>query len=123
MDFGSLRMLAHQAAFSTMGVAATITRPEPDDTPITTTVIWLSSVTEDAFGGGMDLQRREAKRSFAVMRSAVPSMPRGSKLSAPDLPGGTVRRWRVDGVERAEPDQMRYRAVLDPDPYDTDPEL
>lgn len=120
MDFGSMRALAHEAAFGVMGVPATITRP--DDTPIVTSIIWLTSVTEDA-NSGMDLQRREAKRSFAVLRSAVSSVPRGSKLVAPDLPGGTVRRWRIDGVERAEPDQVRYRVVLDPDPYDTDPEL
>lgn len=118
-----MRALAHEAAFGVMGVAATITRPEPDDTPIETTVIWLTSVTEDGLGGGLDLKRVEAKRAFAVLRSAVPSMPRGSRLVAPDLPGGTVRRWRVDGIERAEPDQVRYRAVLDPDPYSVDPEL
>lgn len=108
--------------FSAFGVPATVTRPDPNDTPVATTIVWGSWLTEDALGGSQ-VQRREPKRVLSVRLDQVPTLPRGSVIEAAEVAGGTSKRWRVDGLERLETDLGRYVVVHDPEPFSAEPEL
>ena len=114
MDLGSLRTLAHDVSFSVHGVDATLTRPFPDEVPVTTKAIWLGPDT-DGVPAGSIFQKREARRVVALRRTDVASVPRGSLLEAPEYAGGTVQRWRVDGVHHTTPEQVRVPVVPDPE--------
>lgn len=99
MDLGSVQTLRLDASFSVLGVPATVTRPAPDDTPIATTGIWQSPLEEDA-PFGTDLNRREPRRVLALRRDSVPTLPRGTRVLAPEKPGGANKAWSVDGLEQ-----------------------
>lgn len=111
MDLGPLRTLALDIQFSTHGVAATVTRPAPDDTPIATTVIWLTPATDD---GGQDLSRREPRRILALKRADVPTVPRKTLITAPAKAGEADTTWRVDQIELVEVDQVRVVVIEEP---------
>lgn len=113
MDLGSLRSLARDVSFDTHGVDATVTRPFPDDAPITTRVIWVTATMEDV-PAGLDLQRREARRSLAVRRDDVPTVPRGTIVLAPEPEGGAAQRWRVENPLRSDTATVRVVVVADP---------
>lgn len=109
--------------FAAFGVPATVTRRLPlEETPITTTIIWSTWLTDDAVTGS-DLQRREPRRVVTVRLDQVPSLPRGSIILAPEVAGGIVKRWRVDGPDRLETDLARHVVVADPDPLTIEPEV
>lgn len=112
MGFGALRALVTSVNFSTFGVAVTIERPTLDAEPIEATGIWLTPRTEDV-PVGTEFQRRERRRVMALRATAVSSVPRGTVINAPETEGGTIRRWRVDGIDSQEPEQVRV--VLVPD--------
>ena len=86
MDLGPLRGLATELAFDAHGVPATVTRPFPDVTPIVTRGIWmtpgLSRPFTEAFPRDFALQRREPERVMALQRSAVPTVPKGTRIDA-----------------------------------------
>jgi hypothetical protein len=97
---------------SAFGVPATVTRPVPDDAPITTTGIWLQPL-EETRPVGADFQRRDPRKVLALPRSAVPTLPRATLIDAPEELGGAVKTWRVDGFERAtESDLWRATVVM-----------
>jgi hypothetical protein len=100
--------------FQAFGVPATVTRPHPDDTPITTTIVWGAWPTEDAVDG-FGLQRREPRRVLSIRYDQVPTLPRGSLVDAPEVLGGVTKRWRVDMPERLDPDIGRFVVIPDPD--------
>lgn len=114
MDLGSLRTLVHDVNFGVQGVDATLTRPFPDEVPVSTRVIWLGPDTEDV-PVGTAFQRRESRRVVAIRRTDVASVPRGSILEAPEYAGGPVQRWRVDGVHHTTPEHVRVTVVPDPE--------
>ena len=116
MDLGALRALVSDVNFSAHGVPATVTRPFPDDTPIETIGIWLTPITEDV-PLGVDFQKREARHVFALQRSTVPTVPRGTIILAPEWSHGTALRWRVDGHVQREADHTRVTVVPEPEPY------
>lgn len=92
------------------GVTATVTRPEPDDAAITTTAVWDTPGTaEVAFGG---VKRREPREVLGLPQSAVPTVPRHTRIVAPRTLGGAVRTWRVDGTDRLM-DDMTYVIVVE----------
>jgi len=93
------------------GVPATVTRPAPDDTPIETTGVWISPLTADAPGGGFELQRRERRYLLVLDRDTVPTVPRGTRVEAPERLDGTVRTWRVDSLERVDTDETRVWVI------------
>lgn len=99
------------AAFS---VAATVTRPQPNDTPITTEGIWLPEQTVDR-PGGSEFTRASRERVFCLDRS-IGRLPTGTVIEAAEESGGTVRRWIVDGVDREEHDLIRVLVVNDDRP-------
>lgn len=108
--------------FQAFGVSATVTRPAPDETPITTTVAWMTPQTVDGLIGG-SITRREARRIAALRLDEVPTVPRGTLIDAPEELGGEVKRWFVESVDRIEPDLGRYVVVHRPDPYAVEPDL
>lgn len=118
MDFGPLRDLVRDLNFTAHGVAATITI-QPQDGPeqtIETTVIWTAPLTEDMLG--MDgMQSRQPRRVMAVRKDEVPSLPRGSIVTAPPRAGEADARWKVDGIDRVEADHIRVVVVPDAEPY------
>lgn len=93
------------------GVAATVTRPAPDNTPIATTAIWLGA-EEDSQPYGTDFTRREPRRLLTLSRAALPTLLRGSLVEAPEVAGGTVQRWRVDGLAQPVDPEWWYALVM-----------
>lgn len=98
----------------TFGVPATVTVPGLP--VISTTAAWVPSQTDDypeAFStrGDKSPKRREPRRVLALSRAAVPSIPIGALISAPEQRGGAICAWRVDGFDRLEPDVVRVVVV------------
>lgn len=100
-----------QTAF---GRSATVTRPAPDDTPVTTDVVWMSPLTE-TFPGGATLGRREAVRALAIAKADVPVVPRRTRIVVAEIEGGTTRTWEVDTVDQIEADCTRVLVVPTPE--------
>lgn len=95
------------------GLAITVTRPAPDNTPVTTEGVWVPPLIEEQ-PVGSDLQRREPRKVLAIPRtSTLAKIPRGSTISAPEVLGGTNQTWRVDGYDRVEADLFRVIVILD----------
>ena len=101
--------------FDAFGVPAMVTRPAPNDTPIETTGVWVE-VAEMEVPSGLAFQRKEPQRLLALMRAEVPTVPRGTAVLAPEILGGAVLRWRVDGLDRADADHHRVYLIPDPEP-------
>jgi hypothetical protein len=98
------------AALDCFGLAATVTRPSPDDVPIETSAIWLpSSYLEEPLGA--EFGRVAAKRAMALSRADVPTLPLNTEIQAPEQLGGTVLRWRVDGYAGQHHDHHRAYVV------------
>jgi len=100
--------------FDAFGVPATVTRPVPDEFPIVTTGVWVSPEMVEA-ALGTDLSRTERQRMLALPTSAVPTVPRGTRIDAPELLGGAVKPWRVDALGPA--DAEIHRVIVVPDPF------
>lgn len=83
-------------------VDATVTRPAPNDTPVSTTGIWQRSLFEDQ-PVGSEFSSREPRRVIALRRDVLPELERGTLISAPEKPGGTPVDWQVDKIESLEP--------------------
>lgn len=92
------------------GVPATVTRPAPDDDPIATTGVWVSPIPDDV-PVGMEFQRRERRRVLALDRDAVPTVPRGTVITAPERDSEHAQTWRVDSLEQEDADHHRVRVV------------
>lgn len=90
-----------------LGVAAAVTRPGLDFTPITTTVIWGIEPVGDGQPYGTDFHRGEPRRTLTIAKADVPTMPRGTVIIAPEVEGESAKTWVVDGIERALADQWR----------------
>lgn len=113
MDLGPVRALVLDLNFGVHGVLATVTRPAPDNVPIETLGIWLQPVAEN-FPGGMDFQRREPQRVMALRTDEVPTVPRGTIITAPEKRGDAVQAWRVDGIDRYDADHVRVVVIPEP---------
>lgn len=100
--------------FSAFGVPATVTRPAPDDTPIETTVIWISPAMIDG-PAGFDLQRADRRRLLALRRDEVPTAPRGTLIDAPERDGDETLKWRVDSMDSVDADQIKVIVVPAPE--------
>jgi hypothetical protein len=94
------------------GVPVTVTRPAPNNTPISTTGIWVLPAPDPVPMGG-DLRRREPTHVLALSRADVPTMPSATSITAPERLGGTVKTWKFDRFDsEADPDYWRVRLVL-----------
>lgn len=107
----ALRALAFGISASVQGVAATVTRPSPDDTPVITQGVWLKELVEER-PVGRDFQRREPRRLMVLPRNVLATLPRGTVIEAAEQAGVVeVKTWTVDGF--AEPVEVdRWRAIL-----------
>src|SRR6185436_16430516 len=108
MDLGPLRALALDLTASAHGVTATVSRPAPDNAPIVTRGIWITFPLEEPRPYGTDFQRREPRRVLALPKSALATLPRGTIIVAADRVGGSIKTWRVDGLDpQVVPEQWR----------------
>lgn len=99
------------------GVPITVTRPAPDDDPYTAVGVWLPELMDEVpIGAGF--QRREPRRVLAVSLAAVPALPRGTIIDAPQLVDGYVQRWKVDAFDRLDGEHARVVVVPAPDAID-----
>jgi hypothetical protein len=111
MDLGPLRTLALNLNLSAHVVAATVTRPLPDNTPISTRGLWLRPA-DDSQPFGTDLRRHDPRRVLVLPRAAVPTLPRGTVVEAPEFGSDAIVSWRVDGIDQvAEADHWRALVV------------
>ncbi len=97
--------------FAALGVPATVTRPV--SAPIETTGIWVPMAAVDS-PEGADVGRREPQRVMAFRRDDVPTIPKGTVVLAPEVTGGPVLRFVVDGPEHA--DREIHQVYLTPEP-------
>lgn len=111
MNLSALRGRVLTANLAAHGVSATVTRPSPDNAPVTLTGIWLTPITEEQLPAGRDFLRSDPRRIFAIPKSALTGVPRNSLIVAAE-PGQASRTWRADGYERADADH--WRVVLVP---------
>lgn len=114
MDLGPLRTLALSVNLNAHGVDATVTRPSPDDTPITTRAIW-SGPLEDVQPYGSDFRQRAPRKVLVLPRADVPTIPTGTIIAAAEAPGGEVKTWRFeghDGPAQADYWRVTVRAQL-----------
>lgn len=112
MSLDAAWALGQDAMFAVMGLAITVTRPAPHDTPVETRGIWLTPQTEsNPFGA--DLSRRDPRKTLAVPRSTtLSSATKGTLIEAAETDAGDVKTWRVEGY--AQPvtiDEMRLLVV------------
>lgn len=100
-------------AIDAFGVPVTVTRPDPDTSPVTTTGVWLAPLLDEGLPAGSDLQRREPRRVMAIARTSVlTSMKRNTLISAPEQLDGPTILWRVDSLDRVEFDHWRVVLVV-----------
>lgn len=99
--------------FGSIGVPITVIRPSPDDTPVTTSGIWMALPLDEARPLGTDFQHTAPRKVMAIrLDASLPTIPRGSLVSAPELQGATVKSWRVDRTDRPyEVDEFRVLLV------------
>lgn len=94
------------------GVDITVTRPAPDNEPIETAGIWCSSLINDDAPSGFGLHRKEQTKILAIpIDDDLPTVPLNSIVDAPLRKGLTARRWRVDGFQTPEGDEVRVILV------------
>jgi hypothetical protein len=43
-------------------------------------------------------------------------LPRGTRIDAPEVLGGTIKVWRVDAHDLSDPDEIRAVVIEDRDP-------
>lgn len=96
------------------GVAATVRRPPPDEEPIETVVAWPAPLPTDV-PGGAEWARQEPKKTMGLSRSEVLTVPIGTIVEAPEVGGGTVKTWRVDGIVSVDPEETRVTVVEVPE--------
>lgn len=113
MDLGPFRALVVDLNFDAHGVPATVTRPAPNDTPITTRVLWVTADTELVPSGG-EFQRRDPIRVAALRRDQVPTVPEGTEIVAPEQSGGPDVTWRVEATLRVEAGLTRVIVIEEP---------
>lgn len=110
MDLSALRGRVLAANLAAHGVPATVTRPAPDNTPVTLVGIWITPIADEQLPAGRDFPRAEPRRIFAIPRSSLSGCPRNTLIDAAE-PGAASRKWRVDGHEQAASDHWRLMLV------------
>lgn len=92
------------------GVTAMVARPAPDDEPIETTAVWLPPVTEEQ-PTGAEFSRRARVRTLCLPRSVVPTVPKGTRIVAPETDGEEPREWVVTALESLDVDETRVNVL------------
>lgn len=94
-------------AFTCFGVPATVTLPSA--APVSTTVVWLAPVA--VMTDGVLHASTEPLRVCALLRSAVPDVPRGTLIAAAETSGGAVANWRVEAVLGRTAEEIRVAVI------------
>ncbi len=102
------------ALLRAFGVAATVTRPSPDDDPVETEVIWLPLETMEV-PAGSEFPRSESRRAMGIPKRDVPTVPLGTEVLAPEKKGGSIVGWKVDGMLHPEVDDHRVVVLRAPE--------
>lgn len=120
MDVLELRALVCDANFAAHGVPVVVTRPSPDETPLTTVGIWFTPGLTGPFlasvPGGFDLQRKDRHRVMAIKVADVPTVPKKTRVAAAEVSGGPVLTWRVDSTEYEDAHHRRVVLVPETEP-------
>ena len=107
-----MRALAFEANLAAHGLEATAELP--DGTTVTgIRIIWLTTEAA-AVPGAFDSQKVDPLRTLVIRRSDVPQVPRGTRITVPEVAGGDDKTWIVDSYERREADQHRCIVIRDP---------
>jgi len=100
---------AIQSALDAFGLPAVVT--PPGGPSVETTAVWLPPVTVD-HPIGQDLQRAEPKRVLALPYTpGVTSIPRGTVVVVPEMKDAAPASWKVDEVDRVNPDEWRMTVL------------
>ena len=94
-------------ALALFGVAATVTLPGEE--PVPTTAIWLSPITVDTAGVLVPTNRPQGV--LALPRADVPSVPRGTRIVAPEMEGGPILDWAVEAILGMTADEIRVIVI------------
>jgi hypothetical protein len=89
------------------GVPATVVRT---DRHITTDVVWHPP-TQDLAPATGEFRGAATIRILAVSKADVDALPDGTEVSCPEVPGGPVRIWTVDGQLKSDDDHWRVLVV------------
>ena len=100
------------AIWDAFSVAATVTPPH--EAPVETDIVWLTPFN-DVQPGELEGGVRDPIRLIAIRRSDVPLVPVGTVIVAPELGGGSAKRWRVDAMETEDVEFVRVIVVEDED--------
>ncbi|MDP1570344.1 MAG: hypothetical protein Q8L86_10095 [Vicinamibacterales bacterium] len=102
-NFDTARTAAVGANFGVYGVPATVTRPAPDNAPVTCTVINRVEQLQERRPFGGDFQKREGRRVMSFRKSEIATqLPRGTTVVAPERKGGADKTWVIDSVDRVD---------------------
>lgn len=93
------------AGLFAFGSPATVTRPSPNDTPVSTTAI-LDDEIEEESPFGSDHAKRDPRRVIGLPRiAALPEVEPGTRIVMAEIRGGPLKTWQVEQYEGpAEPD-------------------
>lgn len=114
MALGSLRTLALELNLDAHGLPATVTRPAPDNAPITTSGIWLRP-EETAQPFGTERRRHDPRKILVLPKSAVVDAPRGTTIVIAEQFGEDQRSWVVEGYAPSG-DVDHHRVIVTPAP-------
>ncbi|MFB3816134.1 MAG: hypothetical protein ACE147_00605 [Candidatus Methylomirabilales bacterium] len=93
--------------FAAFGVPATVTVPGAE--PVETSAIWLAPVAYEV--PGVLRSTNEPLYTLALMRSAVPRVPRGTLVACPERAGGEVLTWTVEAILGKTADEIRVIVI------------
>jgi hypothetical protein len=108
MDLTPFRALFREAQFATHGVPAVVTPPDAD--PVETRVIWADREAAQVPPDGT-FRRAEPRRLLGIRRDDVPRVPRGTLVAVTEHLSSSPALWRVDAIERSDPDHFRVIVV------------
>lgn len=103
MNFDTARTAAVDVNFDVHGVPATVTRPAPNDTPVSCTVINRVESLQERRPFGGDFQKREGRRVMSFKKEDFATqLERNTSVVAPERKGGADKTWVVDSIDRVD---------------------
>lgn len=108
MDLAGLRSVVREIQFGTHGISATVTLPGWPG--VSTKIIWLTPVSEER-PASADFARHDAKRSMAIRRDDVPSVPLGTTVAVTEHLQESPSFWVVDSMDAIFQDHHRVVVV------------